>query len=123
MKVKCPNCGRMDFVTTDKYDPNITPHGGMVRSLLPYQIDWLTMSTTLAAEMTCPECLAQLAPSGKLWVINDIKDPADLPAPEEAVKAEAPKVGAKVYVCDVCGKEFGSALALSGHSRSHKKEE
>lgn len=26
---------------------------------------------------------------------------------------------AKVYVCDVCNKEFSSKLGLSGHKRSH----
>ena len=57
LKVKCTNCGRTDFVTTDKYDPNATPNGSMVKCLLPYHIDWLTMSTTKAAEMTCPEWL------------------------------------------------------------------
>ncbi len=28
----------------------------------------------------------------------------------------------KQYVCSVCGKVVSTALALSGHSRSHKKE-
>ena len=83
LKVKCTNCGRTDFETTDKYNPDITPNGAMVKSLLPYSIDWLTSSTTLAAEMTCPECLAQLAPSGKLTVLPE--------PPEEQTKAEEPR--------------------------------
>ncbi|MBU0959732.1 MAG: C2H2-type zinc finger protein [Nanoarchaeota archaeon] len=32
------------------------------------------------------------------------------------------KLVAKVYKCDECGKVVSTALALSGHSRSHKKE-
>lgn len=69
LKVQCPNCKRKDFVTTDKFNPDIRPHGGMVKCLLPYHIDWLTTGTTLCAEMTCPECLAQLAPQGVLSVL------------------------------------------------------
>ena len=69
LKVQCPNCKRKDFATTDKFNPDDRPHGGMVKCLLPYHIDWLTTLTTLCAEMTCPECLAQLAPSGVLYVM------------------------------------------------------
>jgi hypothetical protein len=67
--VVCPNCKKKDFVTTDKYDPNITPNGSMVQCTLGFHIDWLTSSTTGVSEMTCPECLAQLAPSGRLMVM------------------------------------------------------
>ena len=69
LKVQCPNCKRKNFVTTDKFNPDIRPHGGMVKCLLPYHIDWLTTGATLCAEMTCPECLAQLAPKGMLHVL------------------------------------------------------
>jgi hypothetical protein len=69
LKVKCPNCGRTDFITTDKYNPDVRPNGGMVKCTLPYYIDWLTTSSTVCAEMTCPECMAQLAPSGVLNVL------------------------------------------------------
>jgi len=41
----------------------------MVKCLLPYHIDWLTTGATLCAEMTCPECLAQLAPQGMLHAL------------------------------------------------------
>lgn len=71
MRVKCDNCKRILFETTDKYDPNTSPNGSMVRFLGGYHIDWLMSSTTLAAEMACPECQAQLAPSGRLTVLPD----------------------------------------------------
>jgi hypothetical protein len=64
----------MKFVTTEKFNPAGRPNGSMVKSLYPYHIDWLTASTTLCSEMTCPECLAQLAPSGVLNVMVPIKD-------------------------------------------------
>lgn len=74
LKVQCPNCKRKDFVTTEKFNPDVTPNGSMVKCLLPYQIDWLCSSTTLASEMTCPECLAQLVIDGRLTVLVPIRD-------------------------------------------------
>ena len=148
LKVKCPNCKRMDFVTTNQYDPEKLPNGSMVRCLLPYHIDWLCSSATYAAQMTCPECTCQLAPYGRLMVImpepkviNEMfsfyvsfmvesvpesevqgKDnPPDIPvtSPAELSDAEKSEI-AKPFTCDVCGKSFGTKLALSGHKRSHK---
>ena len=126
LKVKCTNCGRTDFITTDKYNPDEPPNGSMVKCLLSYHIDWLTLSTTKAAEMTCPECCAQLAPSGRLTVLPETKT---LMETEEAMvkrfaeidKAEpTPNVGKPAYICDVCGKELKTAGALTLHKRSHK---
>ena len=37
MKVQCPNCKRVFWETTDKYDPNIKPNGSMVKLLEPYK--------------------------------------------------------------------------------------
>jgi len=84
LKVKCPNCKRMDFVTTDKYNPDVAPNGSMVKCLLPYHIDWLCSSATYAAQMTCPECTCQLAPYGRLTVIPDMMVPegAQIPTPD-----------------------------------------
>lgn len=155
-KVKCQNCGRKDFETTDKFDPDKSPNGAMVKCLRPYQIDWLTTSTTKTAEMTCPECLAPLAPGGILNVLVPARDAGvfffrEVITPELAQKiqplnsfiddggsikpmigewskdsdnimdAVMPKVGKPVYICEICGKEVSSALALNGHRRSHKE--
>ena len=122
LKVKCINCGRTDFETTEKYNPDETPNGSMVKCLLPYHIDWLTLSTTKAAEMTCPECLAQLAPSGRLTVVEEQKTPVETKAAASDGNI-IPPAGKPVFICDVCGKEVSSALALSGHKRSHTKKE
>jgi len=121
LRVRCPNCKRCDFVTTEKYDPNVTPHGGMVRCTLPYAIDWLTVSTTLAAEMCCPECLAPLVVKGRLVVIDEetkiaVDEPVRVEAGDPVVLEQE-----ATNVCDVCGKSFKTPFALAGHKRSHKK--
>lgn len=139
MKVKCTNCGRTDFETTDKFNPGVAPNGSMVKCLLPYHIDWLTSSTTTAAMMTCPECLAQLAPSGRLTVLPktlmeteealveqfaeiDAKKATTVFSDENSNLGEvAPNVGKPVFICETCGKECSTALALNGHMRSHTK--
>ena len=81
MRVQCPNCKRKDFETTERYEPDVRPNGSFVRCLLPYHIDWLTSSTTLASEMNCPECGCSLAPSGRLIVVQEtaIPSPSELP--------------------------------------------
>jgi len=141
LKVQCPNCKRKSFETTDRFDPNATPNGSMVKCLLPYAIDWLMTSTTLSAEMTCPECLCQLAPSGALNVIIEPRrigeffktplnsfaqgeDKIRIPTEEvpELPAVETPKVGKPAFICEICGKELSSPLALAGHKRSHKEK-
>jgi hypothetical protein len=90
VKVQCPICKRKDFETTEKYDPDVTPNGSFVRCLRPYQIDWLTSSTTLCSEMTCPECCALMAPSGRLTVIPDVieEEATEEPVTEDPVTEE-----------------------------------
>lgn len=148
LKVKCPNCKRMDFITTDKYDPNVSPRGDMLKSLVTYHLDFLLTSSTPVSSLTCPECTCQLAPYGRLMVImpepkviNEMfsfyvsfmvesvpesevqgKDnPPDIPVTSPAELSDAEKSAiTKPFACDVCGKSFGTKLALSGHKRSHK---
>ena len=129
MKVKCPLCKTISFETTSRYDPSVTANGGMVKKLVSWEIDWLCASTTLASEMTCPRCgVGQLAPSGRLTVIEDPK--TIMETEEDMVKRFAeidkaeptPNVGKPAYICDVCGKELKTAGALTLHKRSHKGE-
>jgi uncharacterized protein YbaR (Trm112 family) len=157
LKVVCPQCKRRLFETTEKYNPDISPNGSMVRFLGGYHIDWLTTSATKCSEMACPECQGQLAPSGRLTVIypsmgdaiqnakdgdvvevpptDDREDPAPSAVLPNGLGAEdsmisdnryydikKPKVGKPVHICDICGKECSTALALNGHMRSHKNK-
>ena len=92
MKVQCPNCKRKDFETTKKYDPNVTPNGSFIRCLLPYHIDFLTSSTTLASELNCPECGCSLAPSGRLIVIPDlVAEPDPVVEPDPVIEPDVKK--------------------------------
>jgi hypothetical protein len=111
LKVVCPVCGLKGFETTENYDPAKVPNGSMVRSLLPYGIDWLTLEITPRAEMICPECGSELAFSGHL------KTELPVNIVEELEEATA---GDTMFVCGVCNRQFKSAFALNGHKRSHK---
>ena len=133
-KVKCTVCRQVCFETTDKYDPNITANGSMVRKLVPWVIDWLCASTTLASEMTCPKCgVAQLAPAGKLTVVPEAEAPPWKNVTDEEDDANVKKVIDKAFEqakellpnrCPVCDdpRVFKSKAALMGHMRSHSKK-
>ena len=146
LPVQCPQCKRKSFITTEHFKPIIPPNGSMLKSTLQYQHDWLCTSSTKGPELTCPECLAPLAPGGVLNVLVPIRDvgefchdnPGDMfikqeegisaddfvdfpDAPPELPPVDAPKVGKPVHICEICGKECSTALALNGHKRSHKK--
>ena len=71
MRVQCPNCKKIDFYTTDKFDPDKLPNGSMVRCTLKYQIDWLLSASTGVSEMTCPRCAYPLAVRGRLVLVED----------------------------------------------------
>ena len=74
LKIKCVQCGRVSFETTEKFIPDVLPNGSMVKSLLPYDHDWLCAATTPASEMACPECLAPLVVGGVLNVIMPARE-------------------------------------------------
>ena len=71
MRIQCPNCKKIDFYTTDKFDSEKRPNGSMVRCTLPYMIDWLLTAGTSVSEMTCPRCAYPLAVKGRLVLIED----------------------------------------------------
>lgn len=105
MKIQCPSCKRVFWETTETYDPDIRPNGSMVRLIEPYKSNhWpvfgdgvmVSSAATLAAEMDCPACLAQLAPSGKLTIYKEpdvIKEPVVevIPEPEKELDKKIDK--------------------------------
>jgi hypothetical protein len=95
LKVKCPNCTRISLETTDQFNPNVPPHGGMVKFLLQYHIDWLCVPTTKASEMCCPECLAPLVVGG---VLNVILPPRNIGEYFEQETEEADRVAKEASV-------------------------
>ena len=97
LKVQCPNCKAVMWEITDSYDPNIPPNGSMVVLLEPYRSNsWPIFgdgvmrgtAATKRAEMDCPNCLAQLAPSGKLRVLAPVEEVKEPEVPVEEVPQE-----------------------------------
>ncbi len=122
--VKCPNCGRICFVTTDEYDPDKVPHGGMVKLLhecSSWGIEWLTHRVTLAPAMTCPKCEAPLVLKERLVIVSkqETKEAKETKEPAKPVMKKTREQG--VFVCPECGKSCKSKAGLLGHMRSHKK--
>lgn len=137
LKVKCPNCTRVCFETTDQFNPDAPPHGGMVKCLLQYHIDWLCSPTTVASEMCCPECLAPLVVGGVLNVVMPARETGEafkvttneLQVPVRDDTPQAHMDGEKLnivdpknfkFICDVCGKECKNQFGLNSHKKSHK---
>lgn len=115
LKVKCTGCKKVLHVTTDKYDPDITPNGSMVELINPWRgWRWSTfddqgqgIKTTPAVMMCCPACSAPLVIDGRLNVIEEEKKSVDI---DDSL------------TCKVCGKQCKSLLGLNSHMRSHAKE-
>lgn len=115
LRVKCPNCGRICFVTTNQYDPDRTPHGGMVdlkHECASWGLDWLTKPVTVAAAMTCPKCDVSLVRKGRLIVL-----PPELPSEWKFPATVGPQ-----FVCPTCGKMCKSKAGLLAHQRSHERQ-
>jgi hypothetical protein len=132
LKVKCPNCKRIFFSTTDKYDPDVSPNGSMVR-LLPkwshWPLDWICTAGTKAAELSCPECLGQLAhKGGRLLVVDDEEilsgrfkiHPVSESDQDDTLLCTVENLPESEFICDVCGKSCKSQLGLNSHMRSHE---
>lgn len=126
LHVKCPNCRQVYFRTTEKYDPDAPANGAMVVPTVKYHLDWLQISATQAAEMCCPECLAPLAPKGKLWVImapGPAMESPGIPGPVSPAELTTPFTSdgnpPVEFPCPTCGKVCKSQLGLNSHMRSH----
>jgi len=137
MKVQCPQCKRLVFKTTDKYDPDCLPNASMIEMLNPWKSwGWDKHHGFLAADLSCPLCEAPLAPAGRLHVVPDdykeIKLPPTLEERNQAaidamIDEETTDDEVVVEVannaplqCPVCGKACKSALGLNSHMRSHQ---
>jgi hypothetical protein len=112
MKVKCPNCGRISFETTDQFNPDAIPHGGMVRCLLPYQIDWLCSSTTVSAEMTCPECLAPLVVGGVLNVVMPAREAGECFTDEQKAAIQEAEIQKEMLKTEIPPMEVPEGMVL-----------
>jgi len=74
MIVKCPQCKVSYYETTDKYDPDVSPNGSMLRLRDPWRsMGWATYGLDrgegpglLWSDLECTGCSAPLAPSGRL---------------------------------------------------------
>jgi len=105
MDVKCPQCKRTYYETTDTFNPDVRPNGSMLRLKEPwnsrgwptYGADRVEGKSLLALDMECTGCGAPLAPSGRLSVVKDDR-----------------------LTCEICGKVCKNALGLNSHKRSHK---
>lgn len=134
LKVKCTTCGGVLHETTDKYDPNKTLNGSMVRLIYPWK-SWgwsafddetANISTTPAVLMCCPNCSAPLVKNGRLTIVKDIKSRMAMNQEamngfEDIIVAEPEKPKeTDDLTCQVCGKVCKSKLGLASHMRSHK---
>jgi hypothetical protein len=89
MRVQCPKCKRKNtYTTTDKYNPDIVPHGGMVTLRNPRHKGGMTFGTVKgtssigAAFMECCDCGGMLVQGNRLIVL-----PEELPLPVDPVRA------------------------------------
>jgi hypothetical protein len=145
MRVQCPKCKRKNtYTTTDKYNPDIMPHGGMVTLRNPKHKGGMTFGTVKgtssigAAFMECCDCAGKLVVGNRLIVL-----PEELPLPVDPVKArnqavidaefesedeETVEVIHKMpaidspLTCPHCGKECKSLAGLTSHMRNSHGE-
>ena len=71
--VVCPNCGFVQYETTEQYDDSVSAHPGMIKMIEPYASwGWEQPPMDVSAGygcLECGECGSQLAPNGKLKVL------------------------------------------------------
>lgn len=134
LRVKCNGCGKILHETTDKYDPNITPNGSMVRLIFPWKSwGWSAfddegeaISTTSAVMMSCPACSAPLVLGGKLNIVAEPEKPkTQVELNQEKIDAEFPdeiveevRHQDKIYTCKLCGREIKGMVGYKSHLRA-----
>lgn len=109
--VICPGCRESYHETTDSYNPNKDANAGMLKlkdEYISYGWDQPPPDPTAGyGLLECPQCLAPLAPSGRLEVRErENQDTVDEPM---------------VFKCPDCPNEYDSIQALNAHRRVHKK--
>ena len=124
MKVKCPNCKKICHQTTDLYDPAKNLNGRMVEftpEFAKIHPGWDKFSegdtADMASHMTCPMCGAPLAPTGRLWLIEDVAYGKSL---SDIIEKTVENVGkASKFTCPHpnCGKVCKSLAGLGAHMR------
>lgn len=102
-KVKCPQCKEVSHTITDKFDPDRMANGSMLK-LLPTlkELGW-TDSHSIHSDyalLICPRCDGQLAPGGKLTLVQEKQD----------------------LSCRHCGKELKTYIGKVGHERTCKEK-
>ena len=141
MRVQCPKCKRKNtYTTTDKYNPDIMPHGGMVTLRNPKHKGGMTFGTVKgtssigAAYMECCDCAGKLVVGNRLIVLPEelvkkILTQAELnqiainaesfPAYDDEETFEV-VCAAKTQslICPHCGKECKSLAGLTSHIRN-----
>lgn len=129
MKVQCPNCKKVCHETTESFNPDVRPNGGMVALLDPWKSwGWGKFgdyrnggAEVMACDMECPCCQAPLAPSGRLQTVGD--DYQAVPTPKSLSELNQGRIEAEFkeeFACEICGKVCKTALGLGSHMRSHK---
>jgi len=114
LDVICPGCGECYHETTKSFKSGIDANAGMIRLKEPWKsYGWTEPPPDPTAGygfLECPQCGAQLAPSGHLMVRKQVLPPGQLPN----------NSGKGKWICPVCQREFKSKANLGAHMRVHK---
>ena len=116
MDIKCNNCKQIYFETTDTYDPDRLPNGGMI-DLKPKfkRMGWgpaypvgKGRSNILYSSLFCPQCGSPLVVKGRLTVVPEEEKPDDINIEN---------------TCPDCGKTCKTYAGLVNHQRHCKGDE
>jgi len=121
-KVKCQNgCQQFFHETTDQFDPEATPHGGMFSLMEPFRSNgWNSFPEhvgVVGSALECPDCGAPYADSSNRVKLDGDHVPTSAPPPTAA--DVIPDIIAHVLALSAEGKKPGEIGAVVG--LSHKK--